>query len=333
MNSAAENRNEPEETSIAVIDEKLPVSYRLDDSQILARYGKTFRWAQHFLPTHAAASAARLYAFCRYLDDVADSGITEGRQQLVAIQARLSGEVPLRDVQVLDKFQPWARSAGIPETALADMLDGFLGDQLTVALEDEADLIRYAYRVAGTVGLMMCPLLGARDPRARAFAIDLGIAMQLTNIARDVLEDAQMGRRYLPGSWCGHVKPEQIVAAAAANNLEQVRLDVSQAVDRLLQLAEKYYESGISGLRFLPVRSHLAIAVAAFAYRAIGHRLRHRGLCWWRGRVSIGLPGKLWHSLVSLQSLAVRFTAEPVHDAGRHLHLIPLPGFNDHSRN
>ena len=90
------------------------------------------------------------------------------------------------------------------------LLDGLLSDQQPVLIRDQAELVRYAYHVAGAVGLLMCPVLGCRDPAAFRFAVDMGIGMQLTNIARDIAEDAELGRRYLPESWCGPLRPEQI---------------------------------------------------------------------------------------------------------------------------
>ena len=84
-------------------------------------------------------------------------------------------------------------------------------------IKEETDLICYSYQVAGTVGVMMCDALQCHNEKAKLFAIDLGIAMQLTNIARDVLEDAKMGRRYLPGSWVNQASPEEIVLASKNN--------------------------------------------------------------------------------------------------------------------
>ena len=134
----------------------------------------------------------------------------------------------------------------IPEDAVIALVDGLLMDQHPVRVDDEAGLVRYCYHVAGTVGLMMCHILDARSSDAYAFAIDLGIAMQLTNISRDVLEDARMGRRYLPAAWVGDITPDEIVAAAAGHN-DRVRAQVTTGVARALNLAEQYYASGIRG--------------------------------------------------------------------------------------
>ena len=103
-------------------------------------------------------------------------------------------------------------SKKLPKLVIISLIDGLLGDQEIVLIKNEFELLRYCYRVAGTVGILMCNVLDCDETDAIDYAIDLGIAMQLTNIARDILEDAQMGRRYLPESWVGDVTPEEIVS-------------------------------------------------------------------------------------------------------------------------
>jgi phytoene synthase len=118
----------------------------------------------------------------------------------------------------------------------------------------------------------MCEILNNSDPRAKPHAVDLGIAMQLTNIARDVVEDARMGRRYLPGAWVDDMTPEEILAAASNPNGRH-GVQITLAVERLLALAESYYASGRAGLAYLPYRAHFSIGVAAKVYRQIGRQL------------------------------------------------------------
>ena len=125
----------------------------------------------------------------------------------------------------------------------------------------------------------MCDVLDCDDEQALGHAIDLGIAMQLTNIARDVLEDAEMGRRYLPASWVGDLAPEQIVVLAKTPN-DDAAVTVTNAVSRLLTLADAYYKSGIAGLSYLPLRAHISIAVAALVYRQIGVQLAQQNYPW-----------------------------------------------------
>ena len=134
---------------------------------------------------------------------------------------------------LLADFQPFIHQKNLPVPVIIALIDGLLQDQRPVRIADERALRRYAYRVAGTVGLLMCHVLDCDDDAARAHAIDLGIAMQLTNIARDVLEDAEMGRRYLPASWAGDVKPAHITAASNMHQMAKLQGPLVTAVGQL----------------------------------------------------------------------------------------------------
>lgn len=232
---------------------------------VLRGQGKTFHLAGRLLGRRHGARAALLYGFCRHVDNLADEASDPQAAKASLAAVRLA----LESGQACD---PWTEgllslraSARLPMAPALALLDGMEADLLEVRVPDEAALLRYAYRVAGTVGLMMCAVLDVHDPRARPFAVDLGIAMQLTNIARDVGEDARMGRRYVPASWIGEVLP---TAIADPDLALQGRL--KRATRRLLATADRYYVSGEAGLGFLPLRARLAILAAARMYRAIG---------------------------------------------------------------
>ena len=239
--------------------------------QSLAANGKSFDWARRFLGKRMGSDAATLYRFCRVLDDMADGDIPDGPRRLLKIRDDLAAERRATDTLLAD-FQPFIHQKNLPIPVIIALIDGLLHDQKPVRIADERALRRYGYRVAGTVGLLMCHVLDCDDDAARAHAIDLGIAMQLTNIARDVLEDAEMGRRYLPASWAGDVTPAHIIVASHAPDGEVAR-SVSAAVGQLLLLADDYYQSGANGLSY-SLRAHIAIAVAARVYRQIGVQLR-----------------------------------------------------------
>ncbi|MBT4213264.1 MAG: phytoene/squalene synthase family protein, partial [Porticoccaceae bacterium] len=172
--------------------------------KVLARHGKSFYWASFFLGSTLANRAARLYEFCRFVDDLADGDLPNRRETLKDIKTSLTSNVDTNSaiaIPELVSFLDLAKHSNIPLNAAKELLDGMLQDQQKTELKTEAELLRYCHAVAGTVGLMMCRILNCKQERADSFAIDLGIAMQLTNISRDVLEDAQMGRRYLPANW------------------------------------------------------------------------------------------------------------------------------------
>jgi phytoene synthase len=301
----------------------------LTSEESLAANGKSFHWARRFLGARMGNDAARLYAFCRLLDDMADGDIEDGPARLRAIRDDLAAGRP-GDDPALRSFLPLMAQKRFPAEVLIALIDGLLEDQAqVVALADEAALLRYAYRVAGTVGLLMCHVLDCHTPAARAHAIDLGIAMQLTNIARDVLEDAGMNRRYIPGDWVAGASPADILTAATApgsDGCADVHSDVTAAVARLLNMAEAFYASGAQGYRYLPFRAHLSIAVAARVYRQIGVQLRAADCAWHDGRQVTGMATKLRCSAVALTSLGARFGApEARHDQRLHLALRGLP--------
>jgi phytoene synthase len=186
-------------------------------------------------------------------------------------------------------------------------------------MEDDADLKTYCYQVAGTVGLLMCGVLGVDDPRAFPHAIDLGIGMQLTNIARDVAEDAEAGRRYLPASLVGQLEPQEIASGAPS-----IRPVLESGVKALLQDAERYYRSGESGLAYLPPRARLGIFVASRMYNAIGSELRRQRFASWRERATVGLPRKLVIATgTGIEYMKCACLQEPPasHNALLHLHL------------
>ena len=248
----------------------------------LAVYGKSFNWARRFLGQRMGADAARLYQFCRVLDDMADGDIENGYHRLRSIRREFVtlGE-PLDPLMVV--FKPFLHKHHCSPDVFVALIDGLLSDQKPVRIKTETELLVYAYRVAGTVGILMCDILNCHHKNALYHAMDLGIAMQLTNIARDVLEDAEMGRRYLPESWVGDLQPSRIVSLAKTP-LTNEAITVTTAVKKLLNLADNYYTSGMEGFSYLPLRAHISIAIAAHLYREIGVQLRLKQYGWHRGR-------------------------------------------------
>ena len=289
----------------------------------LSRNGRSFAWAARFLGPQVGSDAAMLYSFCRILDDLADGDMEFGPERLEVIRTGLHKNTPHIDPS-LAEFWPVMQRCAVPAEPLIHLLDGLLLDQKPVRIETEMALVRYAYHVAGAVGLLMCPVLGCASKDAEPFAIDMGIAMQLTNIARDIHEDAQMGRRYLPSDWVGSLEPEDILRAGSRPASQDYKA-VEAGTEKLLLLADRYYESGRRGLSYLPVRSHLSIGVAGMVYRAIGTKLRKNGLDWAGPRTVTSSSEKLMASLKILPSLlkrGKRSTAE--HDLRLH---TPLFGY------
>ena len=297
----------------------------LTPDESLALNGESFHWAKRFLGKKMGLEAAKLYAFCRLLDDMADGDIEDGPERLVKIRAALIDGNTNAD-PALKSFAPLMEDQEFPLPVLIALIDGLLDDQRKeVIIEDEAELLRYAYRVAGTVGLLMCHVLDCHDPDAKAHAIDLGIAMQLTNIARDVLEDAEMGRRYLPTTWTGDISPQQIVACATDPESSEAQI-ITQSVQRLLKMAERFYISGAKGFSSLHWRAHMSIAIAAKVYRQIGVQLANRGFVWYDGRQVTSRSTKLICSCKAISGLLKRISRRKhEHNSNLHTSLRGLP--------
>ncbi len=300
-------------------------SEALTPETALATYGKSFNWARRFLGRRMGTNAAMLYRFCRVLDDMADGDIKNGPERLLVIHQDLcaNGAVLASD-KLLASFQPFITAHKLPLPVINALIEGLLDDQKPVRINDQAELLRYCYRVAGTVGLMMCNLLDCDDKDAMAHAIDLGIAMQLTNIARDVLEDAQMQRRYLPASWAWKISPDKIFGLSQSPE-NAAGKQVTAAVKTMLALADDYYKSGLAGCAYLPLRAHLAISVAAITYRQIGVQIAGTGYAWYLGRQSTGLLTKILCSFIALGSLTSRFRPLSPHKSSLHTALKGLP--------
>ena len=289
---------------------------KLESTISLQKNGKSFYWASQFLGRKMAENSAKLYAFCRALDDMADGDIKDGPARLTHIQKTLLQKTDVSD-PVLEEFLPFFDELKLPKQAVTDLIKGLLQDQKYVLLKNESELIQYSYHVAGTVGWMMCPVLKCKNKNAFVFALDLGIAMQLTNIARDVYEDARMGRRYLPSNWVDNLSPSQIVEAATDPNSKNSNV-IKRAILKLLELSDTYYNSGVKGLISLPWRAHLAIGVASFVYRRIGIQLRQNQVNWYDGRTVTSNFAKFQSSCAALPLLFARFKTLPKHNKKLH---------------
>ena len=297
----------------------------LTPDESLALNGESFHWAKRFLGQKMGSEAAKLYAFCRLLDDMADGDIENGPQRLINIREALIDGNTNAD-PALRSFAPLMEDQEFPLPVLIALIDGLLDDQRDeVIIANEAELLRYAYRVAGTVGLLMCHVLDCHDLDAKAHAIDLGIAMQLTNIARDVLEDAQMGRRYLPTTWTGDITPQEIIDCAAEPDSENAK-KITQSVERLLEMAESFYISGAKGFSSLHWRAHMSIAIAAKVYRQIGIQLADKGYVWHEGRQVTTRTTKLICSFKAISGLLKRIRRRKhEHNSNLHTSLRGLP--------
>jgi len=273
--------------------------------EVLARHGSSFYTASRLLRSEDARDIATLYAVCRLVDDLADEHNDAGdriKPLLQALEARTPEAIPV------DGFAEMVHRRDLDLEPLRVLAANALQESADNRLiADEAELLDYCYAVAGTVGEIMCPLLGADPDKGREAAIALGTAMQLTNIARDVQEDAEQGRRYLPGEWLGDLSPATIAAARPIH-----REPVRGAIRRVVELAETQYAIGESGLGLIPFRNRQAIRVATQLYRAIGLRVVDQGCEYWRGRVSLTARER---ATLAVQTVGGLVAGRPRHSA------------------
>lgn len=242
----------------------------------IAAHSKSFALASRLLPPRARDHGVVVYAWCRRADDAIDD--VPAKHQAQAVQ-RLRAELDAIYAGVelgapeLSGFADVVRACAIPRAYPGELIEGMAMDAAGVRYDTLDDLLLYCYRVAGTVGLMMSHVMGVRDDAALRHAAHLGIAMQLTNICRDVVEDWDRGRLYVPRD----VRARHGVASLEpAPDLMFPRAAVapmSGAVRELLAVADRFYASGDRGLGALPWRSAVAVRAARLIYAAIGDRI------------------------------------------------------------
>jgi phytoene synthase len=261
-----------------------------DCRRLLANGSRTFLAASWLLPRAVREPACALYAYCRQADDEVD-GVADPASAVTGLRLRLAALYAGRPAERLaDRaLAAVAQRHGIPPALPEALIEGFAWDAEGRHYETLDDVQAYAARVAGTVGAMMALLMGTRDPAALARACDLGVAMQLSNIARDVGEDAAMGRLYLPRAWLREagLDPDEWLA----NPVHSPAL--AGVVRRLLDAADVLYARVGAGVAELPLACRPGINAARFLYAEIGHEVARRGLDPLAGRAVVSRRRKL----------------------------------------
>ena len=260
----------------------------------LAQFAKSFNWAGFFLPKNVYQDCSKLYAFCRVLDDLVDEKtdleLREERFNEIKNIYKKTYEIDNNDRNILNQNEhelivndmiDLAYNNNIKRIILDDLIEGVGSDlKQKVYLRSVKDLLVYSYRVAGTVGLMMAKILSVSDTRSLKGAIDLGIAMQLTNIARDVIEDKKMNRQY--------IKPD------------------FENIEATLKLADMFYESSYTSIKKIPFKYRFAIIVARRVYRQIGRKIiqkRNMENYEKSGKIYVNNFGKIYQTILSLFDL------------------------------
>jgi len=270
--------------------------------QRIEKGSKSFAAAAKLFAPETRASAYMLYAWCRHCDDVIDGQALGHKDETAAAPSGCDALAAVRELEektrracagdadepVFQALAVVAEKHSLPETYPLDLIAGFQMDAEERKYSTIEDTLEYCYHVAGVVGVMMAMIMGVKDRSVLNRACDLGLAFQLTNIARDIIPDHAVGRIYLPETWIRE-------AGLTPNSLAEPvhRAAVAGIAGRLLDTAEPYYRSAHKGLAHLPFRSAWAIATALKVYRAIGIEVRKRGAQAWDTRTGTSSLTKL----------------------------------------
>jgi phytoene synthase len=282
------------------------VKASLDECRgIINKASKSFSLAARLFDPATRDAAFFLYGWCRYCDDQVDAvgkrereGVLLDRIETLKEKTAAAFGFARQNEPVFIALQYLVHRHAIPAYYALELIEGMAMDARGARYATMQELLLYCYRVAGTVGLMMTHVMGVRDERALRNAADLGIAMQLTNIARDIIDDAAMGRIYLPLSWLSEaeIEPDEIAAPKHREGLARL-------TRRLLHEAERYYRSGDAGLWQLSLRSACAVSVARAVYSEIGRRLLAMGARAWDERIYVSRIRKICVLLVAIARL------------------------------
>jgi phytoene synthase len=241
---------------------------------LLCSGSRSFFAASLLLPKRVRAPATALYAFCRVADDAIDLG-DDPAAALQALNARLDAAYAgMPEQNPVDRaFAATVQKFEIPKALPAALIEGLAWDAAGRRYASLAELLDYAARVAGAVGVMMAVVMGVRDSTSLARAADLGVAMQLSNIARDVGEDARAGRVFLPLDWL----QEAGIDAPALLHAPEFTPALGSVVRRLLDEADTLYARAEAGIARLPLDCRVGIAAARRIYAAIGTKVAWAG--------------------------------------------------------
>ena len=260
---------------------------------LLSIYAKSFNWAGFFLPKRVYQNSSDLYDFCRTLDDIVDQDLDLKTKKNIFEQFKDDFQTKNLENQIIKKIYHLIESFEISPKIILDLFDGVETDlKEKLDFNSDKDLIVYSYRVAGTVGLMMAKILNVNSKNSLKAAIDLGIAMQLTNIARDVIEDNKRNRSYISFNF--------------------------ESIIKTLKLADRFYDSSFKSISEIPLNSRFGILVARRVYREIGNKiLNKKNMDNYKnsGKIYVSNFGKINQTLLSILDFVKLIFIKP----GEHL--------------
>ncbi|CAN5899680.1 phytoene/squalene synthase family protein [soil metagenome] len=272
----------------------------------IAHHSKSFALASSLLGSRVRDQTAIVYTWCRRTDDAIDEGQGDHADTLRRLASELDAiYAGTSNDPVLAAFGDVVRERNIPRLYPDELIAGMEMDVADTRYATVDDLLLYCYRVAGVVGLMMTHVFGIARDEALQNAVHLGLAMQLTNICRDVAEDWERGRLYLPDELLAKHGAGELRASLGSALPSSALPAIARVVEELLATADRYYRSGDRGVPALPWRAALAVRAARSIYSAIGSRVAMQNYDVTAGRAFVSKGGKIGRALAALGSITL----------------------------
>jgi len=292
----------------------------MKNNLLMRKHGKTFYWASFFLDKSKMQAIYSIYSFCRKVDDMVDEAKTPDiakKRLLIFMEAWKKG----KSHPVINLLSDIPKENWPNQKLVKNFLNGQISDIKFSSFKSEKSLIIYCYQVAGTVGLMVCDIFGVKDKKMRYFAIDLGIAMQLVNISRDIYEDSLRNRVYLPESLIGKYSAKEI-----ANPNKETARKIDEARKKIIKLANIYFDSASRAIDHLPKGASLAVKLASALYQKIGYQLMNAQYVHNEKRCYVSNFSKLLITLGIITKYLTSFKEEmKVHNENLHKFIHNLP--------
>ena len=272
----------------------------MSSKNYLSIYAKSFNWAGFFLPKKTYKNCSYLYDFCRVVDNIADD---EGEIEIKKIKfQKFVSDFKQKNFEnpVIQNMWNIIHEFNISLEIIYDLFDGIESDiKQNVKIDTRKDLLIYCYRVAGTVGLMMAKILNVNKKQSLKSAIDLGIAMQLTNISRDVIEDSKKNRSYINGNF--------------------------EEINSTIKLADTFYKNSFYSIREIPLSFRFSILVARRVYRKIGYKILKKKTFEnysKSGKIFVSNFEKVLETILSIYDLIILSLLNKNDDQIEHDHLL-----------
>ena len=272
----------------------------MSSKNYLSIYAKSFNWAGFFLPKRTYKNCSYLYDFCRVVDNIADD---EDEIEIKKIKfQKFVSDFKQKNFEdpVIQNMWNIINEFNISLEIIYDLFDGIESDiKQNVKIDTRKDLLIYCYRVAGTVGLMMAKILKVSKKQSLKSAIDLGIAMQLTNISRDVIEDSKKNRSYINGNF--------------------------EEINSTIKLADTFYKNSFYSIREIPLSFRFSILVARRIYRKIGYKILKKKTFEnysKSGKIYVSNLEKVLETILSIYDLIILSLLNKNDDQIEHDHLL-----------